>query len=96
MHIRGISHLKFHSQLSLKQVEDRLIITADFPYEVLRELGMKEPFLYVTLYARGGTRIKIIDEDNAALYVPTKKEFEQKTYNEIIHFAKRHSRQFSP
>ena len=95
MHIKEIGNLKFHSQLSLKQVEDRLLITADFPKEVLKELGMRDPFLYVTLYVRGGARIKIIDEDNASLYIPAKKDFELKTYHEIIAFAKNHSKQFS-
>ncbi|SDO68798.1 hypothetical protein [Halobacillus aidingensis] len=94
MHIKGIEHLKFHSQLSLKQVEDRIIITADFPKELRVALGMREPFLYVTLYVRGGARIKIIDEDNATLHIPSKKDFEQKTYNKIINFAKEHAKQF--
>ncbi|SFJ28859.1 hypothetical protein SAMN04487936_101541 [Halobacillus dabanensis] len=95
MYISEIVNLNFHSQLSLKQVEDRLLITADFPKEVLKELGMRDPFLYVTLYVRGGEIIKIIDEDNANLHIPSKKDFEQKTYNAIIDFAKKHAKQFS-
>lgn len=95
VYLKDISNLKFHSQLSLKQVEDRVLITADFPKEFLREIDMREPFLYVTLYVRGGERIKIIDEDSARLHIPSKKDFEQKTYKEIVTFAKKHARQFS-
>ncbi len=94
MYLNEISNLRFHSQLSLKQVEDRLLITADFPQRYLIEIGMSEPFLYVTLYVRGGDRIKIIDEDSARLHIPSKKEIEPETYNKIIHFAKTHAKQF--
>lgn len=94
MYLKDIHDLQFHSQLSLKQVEDRLLITADFPKEFLREMDMKEPFLYVTLFVRGGERIKIIDEDSAKLHIPSKKDFEQQTYNKIIQFAKQHAKQF--
>ncbi|WP_027954540.1 hypothetical protein [Halobacillus kuroshimensis] len=91
---KEIDNLQFLSQLSLKQVEDRLLITADFAPELKKTLGMKEPFLYVTLYVRGGARIKIIDEDSAALFNTTKKDFDEDTYERIIDFAKSHARQF--
>ncbi|WP_241655896.1 hypothetical protein [Halobacillus litoralis] len=94
MYLKEVNNLQFHSQLSLKQVEDRLLITAEFPDEFLKEVEMKDPFLYVTLLVRGGARIKIIDEDSAKLHIPAKKDFEQKTYHKIIEFAKEHAKQF--
>ncbi|MFC7064192.1 hypothetical protein [Halobacillus seohaensis] len=95
MFLNEIENLGFHSQLSLSQVEDRLLITADFPKEFLVNTQMIEPFLYVTLYVRGGERIKIIDEGTAEIYTPAKKEMEQNTYNKIIQFAIKHSKQFN-
>ncbi|MYL19545.1 hypothetical protein GLW04_06545 [Halobacillus litoralis] len=94
MVLKEIENLQFHSQLSLKQVEDRLLITADFSPGLKKNLRMKEPFLYVTLYVRGGARIKIIDEDSAALFIAAKKDFDEDTYERVIAFAKSHARQF--
>ncbi|QHT46990.1 hypothetical protein M662_10975 [Bacillus sp. SB49] len=94
MYLEEINNLTFHSQLSLKQVEDRLLITAQFPKNYLRQIEMRDPFLYVTLYVRGGERIKIIDEDSAKLYIPLKKEIHPDVYRRIIAFAKMHARQF--
>lgn len=92
--IRELKNLQFYSMLSLKQVEDRILITADFPKEVLLENRLEQPFLYVTLYVRGGSIIKIIDEGTAKLYTPSKREFAPETYNQIIQFAKEHAPQF--
>ncbi|MFQ3544079.1 hypothetical protein Q7A53_08325 [Halobacillus rhizosphaerae] len=95
LYLNEINNLQFHSQLSLKQVEDRLMITADFPRNFLVESDLIQPFLYVTLYVRGGEQIKIIDEATAKLYTPAKKEFEPGTYRQIIQFAKKHAKQFT-
>ena len=94
MFIDKITNLKFYSQLSLKYVEDRLLIKADFPKEFLIQNNMTEPFFYVTLYVRGGERIKVIDEGTAKLYSPTRNEFDADTYKEIIRFAMKSSQQF--
>lgn len=94
MYLSDISNLAFYSQLSLKRVEDRLLLTADFPADFNLEYHLKDPFLYVTLYTRGGALIKIIDEATADLYVLTKKEIEPHTYKRIIKFAKEHAPQF--
>ncbi|UOQ94723.1 hypothetical protein MUO14_07210 [Halobacillus shinanisalinarum] len=94
MFIREVKNLQFYSQLSLKHVEDRLLINADFPKDFLLKNRLDHPFLYVTLYVRGGSRIKIIDEGTAKLYTPSKKEFAAKTYNQIVKFAMKHAPQF--
>lgn len=94
MYLSELKNLKFYSQLSLKQVEDRLLITADFPKEFMVENQMKDPFLYVTLYVRGGARIKIIDEGTAKLYIPNTKDIDPEIYKQIIEFAKDHAPQF--
>ncbi|GGM27109.1 hypothetical protein GCM10011351_11120 [Paraliobacillus quinghaiensis] len=95
MFINNIKNLSFYSQLSLKHVEDRLLIKADFPKEFLIQNNMTEPFFYVTLYVRGGERIKVIDEGTAKLYSPTRNEFDTDTYKEIIKFAMKNSKQFN-
>ncbi|UOQ45948.1 hypothetical protein MUN89_08510 [Halobacillus salinarum] len=92
--LKEVKNLQFYSQLSLKQVEDRLLITADFPKEFRIENQLHEPFLYVTLYVRGGARIKIIDEGTANIYTLTKKEIDPATYKKIIQFAIDHAPQF--
>ncbi|KHE73241.1 hypothetical protein [Halobacillus sp. BBL2006] len=94
MYLSEVKNLNFYSQLSLKQVEDRLLITADFPKQFMVESQMKDPFLYVTLYVRGGARIKIIDEGTAKLYIPNTKDIDPETYKQIIEFAKDHAPQF--
>ncbi|GGF14455.1 hypothetical protein GCM10010954_11340 [Halobacillus andaensis] len=94
MFITNVKNLQFYSQLSLKQVEDRVLITADFPKDLRMEHDLDEPFLYVTLYVRGGERIKLIDEGTVRVYSLTKKDFDLKTYNEIVQFAKEHALQF--
>ncbi|RWZ60624.1 hypothetical protein EQV77_04830 [Halobacillus fulvus] len=94
MYLKNLSNLDFHSQLSLKQVEDRLLITADFPEEFRKKHRLKDPFLYVTLYLRGGARIKLIDEATAELHSLTKKDIDPDTYEEIIQFAKDNAPQF--
>ncbi|MRH41339.1 hypothetical protein GH741_01460 [Aquibacillus halophilus] len=95
MFLNEIKNLQFYSQLSLKHVEDRLLITADFPREFCVDNHLIQPFLYVTLYVRGEVRIKIIDEGTAKIYTPTKKEIEPTTYKQIIQFAMKHSKQFN-
>lgn len=94
MFLNQVKNLEFYSQLSLKHVEDRLLITADFPKDFLVENQLEQPFLYVTLYVRGGSRIKIIDEDKTTLCSPSKREFASETYNQIIKFAMKHAPQF--
>lgn len=94
MVLNELKNLKYYSQFSLKDVEDRILLTAEFPKEFLTKYQMREPFLYVTLYVRGGARIKIIDEDTAEMHIPTLKEFDQATYQKIIQFAMQHSTQF--
>ncbi|MCA1013031.1 hypothetical protein [Halobacillus halophilus] len=94
MYLKDIENLECYSKLSLKQVEDRLLITANFPKEFLLESQMTHPFLYVILYVRGKEMIKILDEGTAKLYIPSKKEIDPKTYKKIIDFAKKHSKQF--
>ncbi|MFD2923109.1 hypothetical protein [Halobacillus naozhouensis] len=94
MFLNEVKHLQFYSQLSLHQVEDRLLITADFPQDFLLENSLENPFLYVTLYVRGGSRIKLIDEDTAQLYTLTKKDVAPETYHQIITFAREHAPQF--
>lgn len=96
MFIKDIKNLDFFSHLSLKYVEDRLLINAEFPKEFIVENNMTEPFLYVTLYVRGGERVKIIDEGTAKIYSPSRNQFDQNTYQQIIEFAKKHSKQFNP
>ncbi len=93
--INDIKNLEFFSHLSLKHVEDRLLINATFPKEFLVENNMAEPFLYVTLYVRGGERVKIIDEGTAKIYTPFRNQYDQDTYNQIIQFAMEHSKQFT-
>nr|WP_255639637.1 hypothetical protein [Aquibacillus saliphilus] len=90
-----VKNLNFYSKLSLKDVEDRILITADFPQEFHANYRMTQPFLYVTLYVRGGVMVKILDEGTVKLYTPTRKEFDEKSYTEIIQFAKKHSKQFN-
>ncbi|WP_163527296.1 hypothetical protein [Halobacillus ihumii] len=92
--LNEVKNLEFNSQLSLNQVEDRLLITADFPQDFLFENSLENPFLYVTLYVRGGSIIKLIDEDTAQLYTPAKKDFAPETYQQIIAFAREHAPQF--
>ncbi|MCP3031895.1 hypothetical protein LF817_11120 [Halobacillus sp. A1] len=94
MSLIEVTNLKFYSQLSLKQVEDRLLLTGDFSGEFLAKHEMIDPFLYVILYVRGGERIKILDEGTAKLYIPSKKEFDPQNYNKIIRFAMENSTQF--
>ncbi|MBM7572414.1 hypothetical protein [Aquibacillus albus] len=94
MYLREVKNLQFFSLLTLKHVEDRLIITADFPKDFLVENKLDKPFLYVTLYVRGGAIIKIIDEGTAKLYTPSKREIAPETYNQIIQFAAKHAPQF--
>lgn len=94
MYLDDISDLNLFSQLSLKQVEDRLLITAEFPNQFLIENKMKNPFLYVTLYIRGGERIKIIDEETAKIYYPTKQEIAPRTRKQIVDYAKSQAKQF--
>ncbi|WP_431799874.1 hypothetical protein [Halobacillus andaensis] len=94
MFVKDVKNLQFYSQLSLKQVEDRVLITADFPKEFMIEHEMEDPFLYVTLYVRGGARIKIIDEGKVRIYSPAKKDFDPDTFKEIVQFAKRYAAQF--
>ncbi|MCT2534205.1 hypothetical protein NC661_10255 [Aquibacillus koreensis] len=94
MFLQEVSNMKVFSQLSLKHVEDRLIITAEFPKAFLRQNRLQQPFLYVSLYVRGGAIIKIIDEGTAELYSPSKKEFAPETYKQIIQFAMEHAPQF--
>ncbi|MDL4840849.1 hypothetical protein [Aquibacillus rhizosphaerae] len=94
MFVNELNNLQFYSQLSLKHVEDRLLITADFPQQFLIDNKMIEPFLYVTLYVRGGVMVKIIDEGTAKLYTPSRKEFDPDTFKQIVQFAMDHSQQF--
>ncbi|WP_173916738.1 hypothetical protein [Halobacillus sp. Marseille-Q1614] len=94
MFLKEIKNLKYYSQLSVKQIEDRVLITADFPKEFLVENDILDPFLYVTLYVRGGERIKVIDEGTAKLYSLSKKEMAPETYAKIVQFAKQHASQF--
>ncbi|MBA2173747.1 hypothetical protein H0266_02430 [Halobacillus locisalis] len=94
MLLRDLENLKLFSQLSLKQVEDRLLITADFPKDFLMENKMRDPFLYVILYTRGGERIKIIDEYSAKIYHPTKQEIDPETRKKIVLFARSQAKQF--
>ncbi|WP_079528047.1 hypothetical protein [Halobacillus hunanensis] len=94
LYLKEVKNLEFNSQLSLNQVEDRLLITADFPKGFLFENCLENPFLYVTLYVRGGERIKLIDEETAQLYSPAKKDFAPETYHQIITFARKHAPQF--
>ncbi|WP_082234440.1 hypothetical protein [Halobacillus massiliensis] len=94
MFLKELSNLQFYSQLSIKQIEDRVLITADFPKGFLVENDILDPFLYVTLYVRGGERVKIIDEGTAKLYSLSKKEIDPKIYTDIIQFAKEHASQF--
>ncbi|MCP3026543.1 hypothetical protein [Halobacillus sp. A5] len=94
MYIKGVKNLQFYSQLSLKQVEDRVLITADFPKELKVEYDLDDPFLYVTLYVRGGERIKIIDEGKVRVHSLAKKDFDSKTYAGIVQFARQHAAQF--
>ncbi|TGB04421.1 hypothetical protein E4663_05345 [Halobacillus salinus] len=94
MYLNELSNLKLFSQLSLKQVEDRLLLTADFPKEFLTENKMKEPFLYVTLYTRGGERIKIIDEATTKIFYPAKHEMSPEIRKYIVDFAKSQAKQF--
>ncbi|WP_186577871.1 hypothetical protein [Aquibacillus kalidii] len=95
MYINEVKNLQFFSQLSLKDVEDRLIITAEFPKEFLVENHMIQPFLYVTLYTRGNVRIKIIDEATAKIYTPFRKDFDPDTFMQIVQFAMKQSKQFN-
>ncbi|WP_163539259.1 hypothetical protein [Gracilibacillus sp. YIM 98692] len=94
MKLSNLKNLQFFSQFTLKDVEDRLIITADFPKEYLKYHQLEDPFLYVVLYLRGSVFIKIIDEGSAQIYVPTRKEIEQETFNQIIQFAIKNAPQF--
>ncbi|MCA0970222.1 hypothetical protein LCM20_06455 [Halobacillus litoralis] len=94
MYLKDLQNFELYSQLSLKQVEDRLLITADFPKEFLTENNMKEPFLYVILYVRGGERIKVIDESSAKIYYPSKQEIAPETRRGIVKFAKSKAKQF--
>ncbi|WP_077622342.1 hypothetical protein [Sediminibacillus massiliensis] len=94
MFLREIKNLQVVSQLSLKHVEDRLFITADFPSDFLQENQLYQPYLYVTLYARGGALIKIIDEETIQSYSLTKKNISRKVYHQIVEYALLHSPQF--
>ncbi|WP_138419742.1 hypothetical protein [Aquibacillus sediminis] len=94
MFINEVKNLQFFSKLSLNHVEDRLLLTADFPKEFLVKNQLEQPFLYVTLYVRGGAIVKIIDEATAQIYTPSKKDFAPETYNQIIRFAMEHAPQF--
>lgn len=94
MVLNELKNLHFLSQLSVKQIEDRLLITADFPNEFRAAHKLVQPFLYVTLYVRGGALIKIIDEGTVEIHSPSKKDISPKTYNEIILFAMKYAPQF--
>ncbi|MBM7553867.1 hypothetical protein [Thalassobacillus pellis] len=94
MYLNHVNNLHCNSKLSLKQVEDRLIITADFPKDFLVVNELLDPFLYVTLYVRGGARIKIIDEGTVNVYALTRKDVAEETYEQIIKFARLHAPQF--
>ncbi|MDC3418168.1 hypothetical protein [Aquibacillus salsiterrae] len=94
MVLNEIKNLQFYSQLSVKQIEDRLLITAEFPKAFLAKHKLVQPFLYVTLYVRGGALIKIIDEGTVEIHSPTKKDIAPTTYNQIILYAMKYAPQF--
>lgn len=94
MYLNSVHNLQLYSQLSLKKVEDRLLINASFPKEFLKENGLEDPFFYVTIYARGGERLKLIDEGTTKIYNLLQFDINPDTYDKIMAFAMQHSKQF--
>ncbi|MFB1051309.1 hypothetical protein [Paraliobacillus sp. JSM ZJ581] len=94
LYIDEMKHLQLYSTLSLKMVEDRLLINADFSDEFMKENRLIQPFFYVTIYARGGERVRLIDEQTTAIYNLFKSNFSTSSYQQLIQFAMRHSKQF--
>ncbi|CQR46488.1 hypothetical protein BN1058_00749 [Paraliobacillus sp. PM-2] len=94
MYIDNLNNLELYSTLSLKLVEDRMLINADFRKDFVKENKLIQPFFYVTIYARGGKRIKLIDEGTAKIYNLSKSNFSQATYQQLIKFAMKYSKQF--
>ncbi|WP_182201247.1 hypothetical protein [Paraliobacillus salinarum] len=94
MYIEKIDQLHLYNVLSLKLVEDRLLIEVDFPDDFMKENTLIQPFFYVTIYARGGERIRLIDEQTTALYNLSKSNFSSEAYKQLIAFSLSHSKQF--
>ncbi|GAA5417176.1 hypothetical protein Pryu01_02238 [Paraliobacillus ryukyuensis] len=94
MYLNAIDNLQLYSQLSLTRVEDRMLIKADFPQKFIEENNLVDPFLYVTIYARGGERVRVIDEGTTKIYHLTEATTSPLTYHQILTFAIEHSKQF--